>query len=164
MNPNQNTPIVIKDNHQPGDRLGRGRFIGAVLAALVAGSAAAAPTNLTWSADATVKETYDDNVYLQDIKPGAANVAAAQVAGLHPAQAFKGSLVSSFVPHVGLNYQPCSGFNLTLGYAPEIALYTSAEDEDYITHRVTLNFGGKIKDATCGHQRHLRAGPAGTGR
>ncbi len=71
-----------------------------------------------------------------------------EAAGLHPAQAFKGSLVSSFVPHVGLNYQPCSGFNLTLGYAPEIALYTSAEDEDYITHRVTLNFGGKIKDAT----------------
>ena len=55
-----------------------------------------------------VKETYDDNVYLQDIKPVAANVAAAEAAGLHPVQAVKASLVTHFVPHVGLDYKPCS--------------------------------------------------------
>jgi len=148
MNQNQNTTIVIKDNNRPGDRLGRGPFIGAMLAALVAGSAAAAQTNLTWGADATVKETYDDNVYLEDVKPTVANVNAAQSAGLNPVQAYKRSFVTTVQPRFGLNYQPCSGFDAALGYAPEINLYDSAEDEDYIAHRATLNFGGSIKDAT----------------
>ena len=37
---------------------------------------------------------------------------------------------------------------MTAAYAPEIALYTSAEDEDYIAHRGTLNFSGKCEDVT----------------
>ena len=35
-----------------------------------------AATNLTDNAEATVKETFDSNVYLQDNTPNAANVAA----------------------------------------------------------------------------------------
>ena len=107
------------------------------------------PTDwLTWNAEATFKETFDNNVYIQDKNPTAANVAAANAVGLHPVTALKSSFITTVVPQLGLDYKPCSGFNLSLGYAPEIAMYTSAEDEDYVTHRTTVNFSGKVQDAT----------------
>ncbi|MGD0350145.1 MAG: hypothetical protein ABSB84_07510 [Verrucomicrobiota bacterium] len=115
---------------------------------LLACPALAANTNLTWNTDFTAKETYDDNVYIQDIKPNPANVAAAEAAGLHPVQAGKSSFVTTLLPRFTLNYKPEAEFNVTAAYAPEIALYTSAEDEDYIAHRGTLNFNGQIEDAT----------------
>ncbi|HEV2436082.1 MAG TPA: hypothetical protein VG077_08780 [Verrucomicrobiae bacterium] len=114
---------------------------------LLAGSALA-DTNLTWKADVTLKEGYDNNVYIQDIAPLPANVTAAAGAGLHAVSPLKSSLVTTILPRLGLNYQPGAAFNVTAFYAPEIALYTSAEDEDYAAHRVTLNFTGKIKEAT----------------
>jgi hypothetical protein len=52
------------------------------MVALTAIPVRAAVTNLAWRAEASVKETYDSNVYLQDNAPTAANVAAAQAAGL----------------------------------------------------------------------------------
>ncbi len=116
--------------------------------ALLAGPAMAANTNLTWKADVTLKETYDNNVYLQDNTPNPANVAAAQAAGFKPVEANKGSFVTSILPKIGLDYKPCSGFNLSLGYAPEIAFYHSTPSEDYVTHRALFNFGGKVGDAS----------------
>jgi hypothetical protein len=108
-------------------------------------SALAASTNLAWKAEATVKETFDSNVYIQDNTPEPLNVAAAQAAGLHPVQANKGSFVTTLTPKVGLDYKPCAAFNLSAAYSPEIAAYTSAEDEDYVTHRGTLNFNGTVE-------------------
>ena len=107
-------------------------------------SALAASTNLTWKAEATVKETFDSNVYLQDNTPDPLNVAAAQAAGFRPVQANKGSFVTTLTPKFGLDYKPCAAFNLSAAYSPEIAAYTSAEDEDYVTHRGTLNFNGTL--------------------
>jgi hypothetical protein len=124
------------------------RAVVLVLWGLAAASADAAGTNLTWTVEAAVKETYDGNVYIQDIKPDPAKVAAAAAAGLHAVEAGKSSGVTTFLPRFALNYKPCAGFNVTAAYAPEIALYTSAEDEDYIAHRGTLNFSGKIENAT----------------
>ncbi len=115
---------------------------------LVALPTHAASTNLTWAVEATAKETYDDNVYIQDIQPAPANVAAAAAAGLHAVPAGKSSFVTSFLPRFTMNYKPGVEFNVTAGYAPEIALYTPAEDEDYIAHRGTLNFSGGIGAAT----------------
>jgi len=111
---------------------------------LTAAPAHAADTNLTWKAEATVKETYDSNVYLQDNAPTPANVTAAQAAGFRPVQANKGSMVTTITPKIGLDYKPNAAFNLSAAYSPEIALYTSAEHEDYVTHRGTLNFNGKV--------------------
>ena len=62
---------------------------------LAARPASAQPTNLTYKAEATVKETYDSNVYLQDEAPNPANVAAAQAAGFKPVEANKGSFVTA---------------------------------------------------------------------
>ena len=111
---------------------------------LTAAPVHAAVTNLTWKAEATVKETYDSNVYLQDNAPTAANVAAAQAAGFRPVQANKGSMVTTITPKLGFDYKPGAAFNLSAAYSPEIALYTSAEHEDYATHRGTLNFSGAV--------------------
>jgi hypothetical protein len=115
-----------------------------VVLGLTAVPAQASVTNLTWKAEATVKETYDSNVYLQDNAPLPANVTAAKAAGFRPVEANKGSMVTTITPKVGLDYKPGAAFNLSAAYSPEIALYTSAEDEDYITHRGTLNFNGKV--------------------
>jgi len=115
---------------------------------LSAAQAGAAATNVTYKAEATLKETFDSNVYLQDNAPNSGNVTAAQAAGLKPVEANKGSFVTSILPKIGLDYKPCSAFNLSLGYAPEIVFYHSTPDEDYVTHRFLFNFGGKLGDAT----------------
>jgi hypothetical protein len=105
-------------------------------------------TNLTLKAEVGVKETYDSNVYLQDGEPLPGNVAAAQAAGFRPVEANKGSFVTSILPKIGLDFKPCSAFNVALGYAPEISYYHSAHGEDNTAHRGTLNFTGKAGDAT----------------
>ena len=104
----------------------------------------AAVTNLTWKAETIVKETFDSNVYLQDNAPNPAYVAAAKAAGFRPVEANKSSMVTTLTPKVGLDYKPGAAFNLSAGYSPEIAFYTSAEHEDYVTHRGTLNFSGAV--------------------
>ncbi len=101
---------------------------------------------LTLKADISLKETYDSNVYLQDVEPGPANVAAAKAAGLDVAETKKGSFVTSITPKVGLDYQPCTAFGLAASYAPEVAFYHSASSEDYVAHRVALNLSGKIEE------------------
>lgn len=107
-----------------------------------------ASTNLTWTAEGTLKETYDDNVYIQDVHPDPANVAIANAASLQVVPADKSSFLTTIIPRLGMNYRPCNEFTFAATYAPEMALYASAEDEDYVAHRATLNFTGKIKDAT----------------
>lgn len=97
-------------------------------------------------AELTFKEAYDSNVYLQDTRPDAANVTAAKAAGFDPVEAKKGSFVTTVVPNVGLDYQPCAAFRVTAGYAPEIAFYHSARSEDYTAHRATLNLSGTIEE------------------
>jgi len=121
-----------------------------MLAVLVlsAAQAAAAVTNLSYTVEAAVKETYDDNVYIEDTKPNPTYVADAAAAGLHAVPADKSSFVTTLLPRFTTSYKPRPEFNVTAAYAPEIALYTSAEDEDYIAHRGTLNFGGKCEDVT----------------
>ncbi len=120
----------------------------AVLGLLTVPADAAMTNNLSYKAEATVKETFDSNVYLQDNTPNPVNVGAAQAAGLKPVEASKGSFVTTILPKISLDYKPCSAFTLSLGYAPEIAFYHSTHDEDYVTHRVLFNFGGKLGDAT----------------
>jgi len=115
---------------------------------LLAGPASAADSNFTWGVDVALKETYDDNVYIQDTAPLPVNVVAAEAAGLTPVQPKQSSFITTVIPRLTAGYQPGAAFHVMAGYAPEIALYTSAEEEDYIAHRVTLNFGGKIKDTT----------------
>jgi len=100
-------------------------------------SGLAASTNLTWKADAAVKETYDDNVFLQNI--------ASIVPGAVPAK--KDSWVTTVTPHVGLDYKFGTGFKASLSYAPDVAVYLDTPSEDNTTHRGATTFSGAAGDA-----------------
>jgi hypothetical protein len=139
----KNKPALLAKQTIKPSRLTRAAML--TVLGLTAVPVHAAVTNLTWKAETTVKETYDSNVYLQDNVPNPANVTAAQAAGFRPVQANKGSFVTTLTPKIGLDYKPGAAFNLSAAYSPEIALYTSAEDEDYVTHRGTLNFNGAVE-------------------
>ncbi len=104
----------------------------------LAGPALATTTNLTWKADLALKETYDDNVYLEDLAPGP-GVPTAETAK-------KDSWVTTVTPHVGLDYKFCTGFKASLSYAPDITTYHNAPSENNTTHRGVATFGGSADD------------------
>ena len=80
------------------------------------------------SASVAVKETYDSNVYLQNVTP----------------QANQDSFVTSIIPSVGIAYKPGPAFNASLSYTPEVAFYHAEPSEDYSTHKVSLGLNGKV--------------------
>lgn len=88
---------------------------------------------LKLQADVAVKETYDDNVFLQDTDPGAASAMPAE----------KESWVTAFTPRLALDYKPCAYFNAAVSYAPDFVVYHNAHSEDYFAHRFGLTLGGK---------------------
>jgi hypothetical protein len=98
----------------------------------------AAVTNLTWKAELAVKETFDDNVYLQNYGPPSTMPDAV------PAK--KSSWVTTVTPRVALDDQLCSGFKASLSYAPDVAVYHNAPSEDNTTHRAGLTFKGAAGD------------------
>jgi len=102
-------------------------------------------SNLTLKADLTLKETYDDNVFILDAEPDPAFIPPA---GSTISEAKKKSLVTSVTPGLTLNYKPCAAFSAAVSYAPEFAWYHSAHSEDYVAHRGAINFSGKINDVT----------------
>jgi hypothetical protein len=102
-------------------------------------SGLAASTNLTWKADFTLKETYDDNVYLQNNAPPSTMPDAV------PAK--KSSWVTTLTPHVGLDYKFGTGFKASLSYAPDVAVYHNTPSEDNTTHRGVTTFSGAAGDA-----------------
>ena len=122
------------------------RITWLAMASAVGSSAWAMSTNLQFKAEASLKETFDSNIYLQDTGASPANIAAARAAGLHPSEASRSSWVSSILPKLGLEYKPLSAFTLSATYAPDVSIYHSAGSEDYVAHRGTLGFGGKHKD------------------
>ncbi len=107
-------------------------------ALLLASPALGANTNLNWKAEATLKETYDDNVYLQNIAPPSTMPDAV------PAK--KSSWVTTVTPHVALDYKFCSGFKAALSYAPDVTVYHNAPSEDNTTHRGVAAFSGAVGD------------------
>jgi hypothetical protein len=70
---------------------------------------------LTLKADLTLKETYDDNVYILDTDP---------YTGLTPPAGYTirdpkvGSFVTSITPNLAFTYKPCAEFTATVSYAP----------------------------------------------
>lgn len=145
-NPKLSRPITS----EPFDRKRRAclTLLLAACAALAETSVHSAMTNLTFKAEASVKETFDSNVYLQDEDPAPANVAAAKAAGLTPVKANWSSFVTSILPKASLEYKPDPAFNLLASYAPDITWFHSASSENYVAHRGNLNFGGKLDETT----------------
>ncbi|MEI8062915.1 MAG: hypothetical protein WCH84_02510 [Verrucomicrobiota bacterium] len=126
-----------------------GLFVPAVLRAQTTGAVQSAVTKFPWrfSASLAVKETFDDNVFLQN----------------ESSLAHKSSMVSSFTPALGLVYQETTDFKAAISYAPEVVYYHSYSSEDYVAHRVTLNLSGKSGD-TAWELNNAVTGIAGSNR
>ena len=86
----------------------------------------------TPTASLSLKEVYDGNVFMQRVTP----------------QANHSSFVTVVTPNVGAQWKPAPAFSLAVSYSPEVAFYHSVSSEDYVTHRGSLNLGGKVKDTT----------------
>jgi opacity protein-like surface antigen len=96
----------------------------------VAAQPAAAKSPWNFSTSLSVKETFDNNVFLQDTT----------------ALAHRSSMVSAFTPSLTLTYQETPAFKAIVSYAPEVVFYHSYSSEDYTAHRATLNLSGKSGD------------------
>jgi hypothetical protein len=81
----------------------------------------------TPAASLSLKESFDDNVYLQDMGPNAN----------------RESLITTITPSLGLAYKPSAAFGASLNYTPEINLFDSAASENFTTQRTVLALGGK---------------------
>lgn len=92
--------------------------------------------DLKLQADVAVKETYDNNVFLQDTDPG--------VAGALPAK--KDSWITTFSPRLALDYKPSDRFGVATSYALDMAIFHNAHSEDYFAHRFGLTLSGKAED------------------
>lgn len=124
-------------------------IIAAATLSVVPSTLPAADTNPVWTfkADLTLKETFDSNVYLQDATPNPAITNAAQP--------FQESLVTSVTPMVGFGFKPCSGFNMTGFYAPEVVRFHDEPSESHEAHRLGLLFNGVVGKVTWLMQNSL---------
>jgi len=100
---------------------------------------------LTFKADLTFKETYDDNVYLLDTAPYPYLVPPPHSLIAVPD---KGSWVTTVTPSLNLTYLAGPGFSASLSYAPDMVWYESAPSQNYVAHRTNLNFTGKIDEVS----------------
>ncbi len=108
---------------------------------LAAGSLALAQgwqleTNLLLKADLTLKETFDSNVYLQDLEPLPTVTNAVRP--------FVESFITSVTPRLALDWKPRTEFGLVASYAPEIATFHATPHESYVAHRAALTFAGQV--------------------
>jgi hypothetical protein len=138
-------PTAIQDQHRAG--IARVLWLTTLLVSAHGVSAQGwkLSDKLTFKVDLTVKETYDDNVYILNTDP---------YSGLTPPVGYTisepelGSFVTSITPNMLLTYKPCEEFTATLSYAPEFTWYASAHSEDYVAHRANLNFSGKFDEVS----------------
>jgi hypothetical protein len=90
-------------------------------------NAPAKPAAWKFTASAAIKETFDDNVFLQSVT----------------AQADREALVTSLLPQVGVAWKPSPAFQAGLNYSPEVHWFDGESSEDFVLHRAALNLSGK---------------------
>lgn len=93
-------------------------------------------TNLTLKAELSVRESFDSNVYLQDVEPSPSVTNAVKP--------FQESFVTSVTPRLALDWKPMAEFNLATSYAPEVVRYHAEPSENHETHRVALTMSGQV--------------------
>jgi opacity protein-like surface antigen len=111
------------------------------------------PAKPKWLKEAsmTVKESYDDNVFLSDYD----NVRVAPVSGSVSAAPNKHSWVTTMSPKLIVDFAPMISSDpedlvrsLTLGYVPEFARYHDVKSESYSAERVATGMKLKCGDVT----------------
>lgn len=105
----------------------------AIAAAILACAPAFAGTNsFVWTAGVSVKETFDDNIYLQSVGP----------------KADKSSLITTVTPQGGLTWKPLDCFDAAANYSAGINLFHDESSQDFVVHRGLLNLNSRW-DATA---------------
>jgi len=111
----------------------------AVLSWFSFGGVSPAATDYSYKAEASIKETYDSNVYLQDSSP------TNHVPGAVSAK--KDSLVTTASPRLTFEYAPSAALKATLSYTPDYTWYHNTPSENNMTHRWGLNAAGALDTA-----------------
>ncbi len=121
-----------------GAQIARGILVAGIVAwgDLAAAQGWQLHSNFTLTASLALKETFDSNVYLQDAEPDPAVTTAARP--------FQESWVTSVTPQVGFAFRPCSGFNMSANYAPEVVTFHDEPSESHVAHRAGLLFNGIV--------------------
>ena len=103
----------------------------------------------------TVKESYDDNVFIAGAKPSDYKTVNLNLVPSSIALALenKSCFVTAVSPKVGVNFAPLLGDQhllqtLSLGYAADIVNYGSASTENYDAHRIIAAINGKTDDVS----------------
>jgi hypothetical protein len=93
-------------------------------------------SNVTLRAELTLKETFDNNVFLQNDEPSAALTNAVRP--------YRRSFVTSVAPRLALDWKPMQEFQLAAAYAPEVVRFHSEPSENHVAHRANLTFSGQV--------------------
>lgn len=86
------------------------------------------PAPWQFAASATLKETFDSNVYLQDQTP----------------LARRESLLTVVQPQVSAKWQATPEFTAALAYQPEATWFHSEPTEDFVLQRAAATFSGRV--------------------
>ena len=122
-------------------------FLG--LALIAVASPAIAADKPAWLTDvsATVRESYDDNLYLSGVNPQYLPATYALPGGSVAALKNKSSSVTTVAPKLGVSFLPWTGTNFfsqcSLTYAPEFTIYQDAGSETHYDHRFTAKLKGQ---------------------
>jgi opacity protein-like surface antigen len=117
------------------------------LTASLANAQTDAKSPWSFSASLSAKETFDDNVFLQD----------------HSYLSHRTSMVSTFTPSFALGYQGSAAFKLAVSYTPEATFYHSYSSENNVAHRGVVNLSGKSGN-TAWELNNVVTGIAGSDR
>jgi hypothetical protein len=111
------------------------RAVTVVTAALLSiNGAMNAQTNASWKFSSAVglKETFDNNVFLQS----------------ETVQANRESIITTLLPQCGGSWNPTPAFNAALSYSPEVTWFHSESSEDFVLHRTALNLSGRMNQTS----------------
>jgi hypothetical protein len=106
--------------------------LGAATAGAQSLTSAAANKAWTLAVSASVRETFDSNVFLQD------------VGGI----ARRSSPVTSAALGLAAGYERTPAFRATLSYTPELVRYHRYDSENHVAHRAAANFSGAFTKTT----------------
>jgi hypothetical protein len=107
-------------------------FIVAAFPIVLKAASPSAPDRSAWtfSTSLAVRESYDNNVYMQDIT----------------ARAHHGSAVTTLLPAGSITWKPSRKFTLGASYSPEASFYDRASSENNITHKIAATLAGQYRE------------------
>jgi len=113
------------------------------------------PAKPNWLAECalTVKESYDDNVFLSGVEPRYLPASYIVPAGSAPALEGRSSWVTCVSPKIRLDAAPVLGVSdlstLSVSYAPDFAVYHQTSSESYDLHRAVAAVKSKAGPISC---------------